>query len=256
MRPHAHAIHQCLRLRALAAEAECKHIRLVHREVGKVDAEYFRRQRRVRHGAEPLARGDSEKHERQSAVIGLALAPHATRLDRGEQLTPERQRERLLDLVDEHGDCGRRVGEDHLPEEVGEAAFRRERGFLAPPGLQIDIEVQIVRDSMRESECPALGIGVVAARAELREVHDRGEAARLAQRAGRPRHETGLADRARAEHATILSRADCSRERSVRRPFDVAGRSGCTGPPTTKNSAAWTTFDMRSDCSVTRDDPA
>ncbi len=184
MRPHAHAIHQCLRLRALATEAECKHIRLVRREVGEVDAEHFRRQRRVRHRAEPLACSDSEKHERQSAVIGLALAPHATRLDRGEQLTPERQCERLLDLVDEHGHCGRRVGEDYLPEEVGEAAVRRERGFLAPPAWKIDVEVQIVRDSMRESECPALGIGVVAARAELREINDRGEARPLGAACG------------------------------------------------------------------------
>ena len=214
------------------------------------------RQRRVRHRAEPLACGDSEQHERQSAVVGLALAPRAARLDRGEQLAAERQRERLLDLVDENGHRGRRVGEHHLPEEVGEAAVRRERGFLAPPSLQIDVEVQIVRDAMRDAERPALGIGVVAARAELREIHDRGEAARLAQRARHAHHQAGLADRARAEHAAILARADRGRELSIRRPFDVARAIRLHGTADNEEFRRLDDFRHEADCSVTRDDPA
>ncbi len=222
MRPDAHAIHQRLRLRALAAESEREHIRLFSGEVGKVDAAHFRRERRLRRDAEPLACGDSEQHERQSAVIGLTLTPRAARLDRGEQLAAEWQREHLLDLVDENGHRGRRVGEHHLPEEIGEAAFRCERGFLAPPTLQIDIETQIVRDAMRDAERPALHVGVGAARAELRKVHDRREAARLAQRTRHAHHQAGFADRTGPEHAAVSARVDRGRELSIRRPFDVA----------------------------------
>ena len=218
--PDIDAIHQRLRLRALAAEAKRERVALLGREVRRGDHDRARTPRIA--GLEILARRNAREREREPRIVRLPRAPLVAPLDRAEQLAAERQRKRPLDVVEHDRDRRRRVREHDLPEEIDEAGLARERGSLAPPVRDVDAQVQLVDDPIRDRVRPTLDVRVLPARRELREVDLGDELGGLAQRAGGAPEQARFAGQTRVEHEDVVARAQRGLERAVRGAFDVA----------------------------------
>jgi len=163
------------------------------------------------------------EREHQTRVVGLARAALVARLDRAEQLAAERQLDRALDLVEHDRDRGRRVREHDVPEEIGEATLARDGGALSPPARQVDVQAQLVHDAVRDRICPALDIGIIAARPEIREADDGDELPVGAQGARGARQQARLARAVRPEHVAKTTRSQRCVELFVGSTHDIRG---------------------------------
>ena len=219
VRPCADSVHQRLRLPRLPSEAQREHIRLLRCEVLRLDQ--YGRRTPVRGAGELLARRDAGEREREALIVWLVRAPLVASFDRREQLGAERQLDRALDRVEHDRDRRGRVGEDHVPEEIGEPTLTRDGGALPPPARQVDVQAQLVDHAVRDCICPAFDVRVFAPRLEARDVDDGHELAIAPQRATHAREQARLAGAVCSEHVAEAPRLERRLELLVGSPLHV-----------------------------------
>src|SRR5690606_18074738 len=204
------------------AEAGRKRQALLEREIVGLDREPIEERRHARIRAQLSRRGDAEHDEIEPRELWDAGAPRVARTDRREQILRERQRERALDLVDEHGNRHRRMPEDDVDEELAETLRAGKRALLLPPPLQVELEAQLAQHAVRDRVIPACGRAGLAVLGNLAQIDDGSELALSTKRPDRAPHQARLAGRMGGEDVTEAPFADAAQKLRVGLPLDVA----------------------------------
>ena len=188
-------------------------------EVLQTDRSSDVKRRPIGIGDEVAGRGHAEQAEREALVVQALAAAIVQRAHRGEEvIARERQRQRRIDLVDEHHHLALDMAQHVLFKIARKSVDRAQAGVALPEFVGL-VEAELTGDLGREAVIPVGDGGVLGA--DAGEVDADTRQAIAAQAPGGAHAQARLAHLAAGEHVAKLAAGERGGQLVVGRALDI-----------------------------------